>query len=81
MFFIMVMLWSRAFLKKEKNASDPKKIIALTGIISLLYGVMMEFVQQYLVSNRSFDIGDIIADGIGCTLAVIYSLRTVITKN
>ena len=77
----MVMLWSRAFLKKEKNASGSQKVIALTGIISLLYGVMMEFVQQYLVSNRSFDIGDIVADGIGCAVAVIYSLRTVIKKN
>ncbi len=77
----MTMLWSRAFLKKEKNPSGSQKVIVLAGIISLLYGIMMEFVQQYLVSNRSFDIGDIIADGIGCTLAVIYSLRTVTKKN
>ncbi len=75
------MLWSRAFLKKQKNASGSQKAIALTGIISLLYGVMMEFVQQYLVSNRTFDIGDIIADWIGCALAVIYSLRTATKKN
>jgi hypothetical protein len=44
--------------------------IALAGIA---YGTIMEFVQQYWVANRSFEILDIVADSIGCLLGWWYS--------
>ena len=57
-----------------------KKIIVIIGIVSLLYGVGMEFVQKYFINNRSFDNGDIIADAVGCTLGVLFSLGRYIKK-
>jgi len=51
--------------------------IAITGTI---YGVGMEFVQRYFIPNRSFDVGDIIADAVGCTIGVIYSISRYIKK-
>ena len=41
----------------------PAFTIALT---ILTYGIIMEFVQKYLIPFRSFEIGDIAADGVGC---------------
>jgi VanZ family protein len=38
------------------------------------YGIAMEFVQEYLQNGRSYDVKDMIADGIGCGLALLASL-------
>ena len=35
------------------------------AIACLLYGIVMEFVQDYWIPRRSFDLGDIVADGAG----------------
>lgn len=77
----MVVLWCRAVQKMRQPSLKLKKIIVIIGIVSLLYGVGMEFVQKYLVVNRSFDLGDIMADAAGCAIGVIYSRRKVIKKN
>ena len=41
---------------------------------------MIEFVQKSWIPNRSFDIGDIIADGAGAAAGVIYSFKRYIKK-
>ncbi len=40
----------------------------------------MEFVQKYFIPNRSFDVGDIIADGIGCAIGFVLSARPLYKK-
>jgi VanZ family protein len=47
-------------------------IIAFTV---LAYGVAMEFVQKWFVANRSFDVGDIGADGAGALLGYILAKK------
>lgn len=42
-------------------------LIALGGIV---YGTVMELVQKYWVTGRSFEIYDILADSMGCLLAL-----------
>jgi VanZ family protein len=39
------------------------------------YGVLMEFVQHFFVSNRSFDLGDIGADAVGCLIGFFLSRK------
>jgi len=81
-FIILVALLCWGWLSIEKNIIPKKlrKIFITIGIISLLYGIAVEFVQLYLIRNRSFDIGDIIADTIGCGAGVIYSTKRYIKK-
>jgi VanZ family protein len=68
-------------LYKGKNSSEKnKRNFILTGIICLCYGIMIEFIQRYFIPNRSFDIGDIIADGVGSLTGVIFSLKRYIKK-
>lgn len=74
----MVILWSRASLRFKKSNAELIKVFTVFCIAWFAYGIGMEFVQKYLVPFRSFDIGDIIADGVGCLLGLFYSIRTFI---
>ena len=40
---------------------------------------MMEFVQKYWIPNRSFELGDIVADSAGCLLALGITLKNLQT--
>lgn len=37
-----------------------------------LYGIAMEFVQKYYVPHRSFDLWDMVADGVGCLVPYFW---------
>ena len=76
----MVFLWCWAMLKIKVDKEKLKKSFILIGLLWLAYGIGMEFVQKYFIPNRSFDIGDIIADGVGCAAGLVYSLSRYIPK-
>lgn len=77
MFSVMTVLWCWYWFLLKKNVTSKKlrKIFITIGIAWLCYGIAMEFVQRYCIPNRSFDIGDIIADGTGCLLGMLFSIR------
>lgn len=72
LFSVLVFLFFIPFIKPAFPL--PKKRKILLGIIlsAFAFGVGMEFVQKYWVINRSFDIYDILADGIGSILPLIF---------
>ena len=75
LFGVLVWLWYQPW-KTTWN----KTFLKYALIISFLafdYGVAMEFVQRYFVSNRSFDGWDIVADGVGCMLPYFWLKRKV----
>lgn len=74
-FAVMVVLWCRASLRMYTTAAQLKKAFILFAILWLVYGIAMEFVQQNFIPNRSFDVGDIIADGVGCVIGFFYSTK------
>ena len=80
MFAIMVTLWCWASQKIYSVDSILKKVFIWIGLAGLAYGIGMEFVQRYFIPHRSFDIGDIIADGIGSTLGVLFSMKRYLKK-
>lgn len=59
------------FCAFAKSIPDKVKILVLV----VIYGIAMEFVQKYLVINRSFDIVDIVADSIGAVLGVLLAKK------
>ena len=75
MFAILVWLFCWAIHKKNSKDIKLTKTFIVIGLLCLGYGIAMEFVQKYFVVNRSFDIGDIIADVVGCTIGFVYSNR------
>lgn len=80
MFSIMVFLWCWAMLKRETDVKKLRKAFLYIAIVWLAYGIAMEFVQHYLVVNRSFDVGDIAADAAGCAIGYWYSHKRYIKK-
>ncbi|MBL7741262.1 MAG: VanZ family protein [Chitinophagaceae bacterium] len=82
MFAIMVWLWClvRLSLRPGSELSLLKRSFTAIAVVSLGYGIVMEFVQLYFVPLRSFDTGDIIADAVGCAAGWIYSHRRYIKK-
>lgn len=80
LFAILATLWCWAMLKRISSASKLKTVFIWIGFICLVYGIAMEFVQKYWIPNRSFDGGDIVADGAGAFLGVIFSSKRYIKK-
>lgn len=74
MFFIMVVLWCWG-LKRRDNFTNLKKAFVITAFVWFAWGIGMEFVQRYCTANRSFDAGDIVADGVGCLIGFLYSSK------
>ncbi|MGZ8557116.1 MAG: VanZ family protein, partial [Chitinophagaceae bacterium] len=70
----------RGISKKEKFSKNLRQHFLLIGLLCIIYGIAMEFVQKYLVPNRSFDIGDVIADGAGVATGLLYSIKCYIKK-
>ena len=79
LFGVLAWLWCFAFYKTWPNTKLLNFFIATT-LFCICYGTVMEFVQKYCVVNRSFDIGDIIADSIGAILGFGFSYKTYLKK-
>lgn len=75
MFGIMALSCCWAFYKNKLLAGRLKTQFIWIGIACLLYGLLMEFVQKYWVPYRSFDPGDVVADGVGAAGGVWYSWK------
>jgi uncharacterized protein (DUF486 family) len=71
MFFSLCFFFSYSVIKTKQRF----KWIIIIAVTGLLYGVAMEFVQKYFVKFRSFDIDDMIADGIGCFICWYWFYR------
>ena len=70
---ILFALLSALFLKAYPSSQKYWKAKILVCII--LYGILIEFVQLYLVPFRSFEIVDILADSLGALSGLILVRR------
>ena len=80
MFFIMVTLWCMAFRKYDAPNSYLKKTFVIVMSLCFFYGIVMEYIQGSFISHRSFDVGDIAADAVGCVAGWWYSSGRYIKK-
>lgn len=71
MFALLTFLWSVPFLYSRRGSLSVFVGIALWWI---LFGILIEFVQYYFASERSFDFFDMLADTFGCLLALAIIL-------
>jgi VanZ family protein len=80
MFAIMVTLWCWAMLRKKYENKRLKNTFICIALLWIAYGVGMEFVQKYFISNRSFELADIGADAAGCIVGLVFSMNRYIKK-
>jgi len=75
LFGVFVALWCYYFYGKGKSPKILKTIFFGVYLVAVFNGVLMEYIQLYYISGRSFDKGDIIADMMGASLA--YGLSNI----
>jgi VanZ family protein len=74
LFAVLVFLWCKAYVIKTK------KIFLSITALCVVYGVVMELVQQHFIPFRSFDVRDMIANSIGAVTGYFISVKRLITK-
>lgn len=74
LFFILVVLWCSVF-QTNRSKEYRRKIFTWLALAALLYGSVMEIIQHFFVSHRSFEAGDIIADGLGALGGYFYAIK------
>jgi hypothetical protein len=66
LFFVLCVFW---FLWAFKRQQTNQRIILYT-LVSILYGISLEYMQALWFSNRSFDYFDMLANTFGCCFAL-----------
>ncbi|WP_300602699.1 VanZ family protein [Niabella sp.] len=74
MFSILAGIWNFWLMKKKGPGQKLFRLFLMISIGALAYGIAMEYVQKWYIPNRSFDTGDIIADGIGAAIGLFASV-------
>ncbi len=80
LFAVMVLSWCWGIQKGPANPETRIRLFQWVLLLAIVYGTGMEFVQKYLVVNRSFDGADIVADAAGAFLGYLFCRRVYIKK-
>ena len=75
LFMVLVILWNKAYSGKKDIQANTRKIFFQIMILGFLYGILMEIVQKYFILNRSCDLIDILANGAGCFIGYLISIK------
>lgn len=75
LFMILVILWNKAYSGKKNMLANTRKVFFQIMILGFIYGILMELVQKYFIINRSFDLIDVIADGVGSITGYLVSIK------
>ncbi|MEJ7683291.1 MAG: VanZ family protein [Segetibacter sp.] len=65
MFFLLTVLFCYPFSKLPAKPSAISAVFYKIAFYIILYGILMEFVQEFFTVGRSFDVIDILFDAIG----------------
>jgi len=67
-FILSLLILYETKIKTGKN----KKIFILTGLFSFVLGLLIEIEQQYLISSRTGDLYDLLADILGSITGIFF---------
>jgi len=76
----LVVAWCWFYSGKNEQCTNHIKIFITIAVVSLLYGIALEIIQEQFIPNRSFEIPDIISDGVGALLGYFIAVRRYIKK-
>jgi VanZ family protein len=65
LYAVFILLWALAI----RDISMKQKITLL--LIGVTYGILIEVLQSTMALGRSYDIGDIVSNTVGCIIGVI----------
>lgn len=73
MFALFVILWNWAIAVRLPQSRQVKSFVLVT-LVGILVGYLMELVQKYMVTNRDYDMWDVVADAAGAAGGLVFSL-------
>lgn len=79
-FTLLCILFALPFKRMAISVAQKRNWFLTITISGICFGIAMEFVQKYWAINRSFELGDIVADSVGCILAFIFSITVLAPK-
>ena len=71
--FVFACLWGYRKPLKENGMAYRRKALWITLLIGIIYGILTEIMQEFLVPGRTGSVYDWIADVIGCIFGVIIA--------
>ena len=74
MFFLLTTLFCFPFSTIKTNRSNITAVFLKITLYVILYGIIMEFVQKFFTTTRSFDVIDIFFDSVG-SLSGLLAIR------
>lgn len=80
LFIVLSLLFLYPLLLLIQHKKNKLLVTIIVVLIFCLYGTAIEFIQRDYIENRSFDLGDIVADCIGCFIAFVYAYKKWIQK-
>jgi len=67
--YVFTLLWFFYFKKKIGSLKN-YKLLLISLVLSFLFGIIIEFMQQFFTDTRSADVFDVLANLFGATTAV-----------
>jgi VanZ family protein len=80
LFAILILTWCWSYSAKQKTAFDKKRLFIFIALLGFLYGIGTEILQELFIPFRSFEIPDIIADGVGVAVGYFIAVKRFIKK-
>ena len=80
LFMILVILWNKVYSGRKNIHLNTRKMFFQIMLAGFVYGILMELVQKYFIPYRSFDVTDILADGVGCFIGYIISVKRFVKR-
>ena len=74
-FFLLTLFFCYPFTKRVQDRWTVKRWFVNITLYSVVYGILMEFVQKYFVAGRSFDVVDILFDGFGSLSGMLVTMQ------
>jgi VanZ family protein len=75
LFAALVSLWGLPFIARSTRDDAAQRnltrMLAYVVLLSVGYGIAIEFIQGAFIPNRSYSLADMVADALGCGLGGI----------
>lgn len=75
LFAFMIVLWCVPLFHTPSLSLRLTTLLIRIPFIFFGYSIIVELVQHYFIPGRSFDLIDILADGVGCVIGFILIKR------
>jgi VanZ family protein len=75
LFALLVLAWCWSYSNKQREVKGNKWLFMIIAMLGFVYGIGIEIIQELSIPFRSFEIPDIIADGVGAAAGYFIAVK------